>query len=318
MTAAEGARCAHRQWAASVAQTDVRGSAGCVTPSTRWSQVAVPIRHPHLRRADPDLHPALLAADRAGGCGLGRTAARRALHRGVGDLRHRPRDRRHGDVLVAVRQRARVHRREHRRHRRADARVDPWPRDLAAARAAREAASRRATPIPRASTSGRWPNDRPSASGRSAACSRRSRSAPSSSSSSIAIAMVPSMLAAGYDAFHSIWYSFYYSAMAFTNTGFSPNPGGMEPFVHDYWFQTHADDRRLPRQPRLPGDLRARPIVAHPAPLERAREAHAHHDGHPLRARRRRLPSARVQQPEDLRAAGCRLRPSSSRSSCRP
>src|SRR4029453_5087675 len=54
----------------------------------------------------------------------------------------------------------------------------------------------------------------------------------------IAIGMVPSMLAAGYDAFHSIWYSFYYSGMGFPNPGFSPNPGGLEPFVHDYWFQS--------------------------------------------------------------------------------
>ena len=54
----------------------------------------------------------------------------------------------------------------------------------------------------------------------------------------LAVAMIPSMLREGYDWFHSIWYSFYYSAMAFTNTGFSPNPGGMEPFEHDYWMQT--------------------------------------------------------------------------------
>jgi len=54
----------------------------------------------------------------------------------------------------------------------------------------------------------------------------------------IAIALMPSMLAAGYDAGHSIWYSLYYSAMAFTNTGFSPNPGGLLPFEHDYWMQT--------------------------------------------------------------------------------
>ena len=54
----------------------------------------------------------------------------------------------------------------------------------------------------------------------------------------IAIGMIPSMLAAGYDPFYSVWYSFYYSAMAFTNTGFSPNPGGLEPFVQDYWFQS--------------------------------------------------------------------------------
>jgi trk system potassium uptake protein TrkH len=54
----------------------------------------------------------------------------------------------------------------------------------------------------------------------------------------IAIAMIPSMLAAGYDGLHSVWYSFYYSAMAFTNTGFNPNPGGLAPFEHDYWMQT--------------------------------------------------------------------------------
>ena len=54
----------------------------------------------------------------------------------------------------------------------------------------------------------------------------------------IAIAMVPSMLVAGYDVLRAVWYSFYYSAMAFTNTGFSPNPGGMEPFVDDYWMQS--------------------------------------------------------------------------------
>ncbi|MGH3703452.1 MAG: TrkH family potassium uptake protein, partial [Agromyces sp.] len=54
----------------------------------------------------------------------------------------------------------------------------------------------------------------------------------------IAIAMIPSMLAAEYDVFHSVWYSFYYSAMAFTNTGFNPNPGGLAPFEHDYWMQS--------------------------------------------------------------------------------
>ncbi|WP_350347982.1 potassium transporter TrkG [Agromyces sp. G08B096] len=54
----------------------------------------------------------------------------------------------------------------------------------------------------------------------------------------IAVAMIPSMLIAGYDWWHSTWYSFYYSAMAFTNTGFAPNPGGLAPFVDDYWFQS--------------------------------------------------------------------------------
>jgi trk system potassium uptake protein len=40
----------------------------------------------------------------------------------------------------------------------------------------------------------------------------------------IAIGMVPSMLAAGYDFGTSVWYSSYYSVSAFTNTGFNPNP----------------------------------------------------------------------------------------------
>src|SRR5690606_34932411 len=47
--------------------------------------------------------------------------------------------------------------------------------------------------------------------------------------------LLPSMLVAGYDIWHSIWYAMYYAAMAFTNTGFSPNPGGLAPFEHDYW-----------------------------------------------------------------------------------
>lgn len=51
----------------------------------------------------------------------------------------------------------------------------------------------------------------------------------------IALAMIPSFLAVGYDPLLSVWYAFYYSAMAFTNTGFSPNPGGLEPFQHDFW-----------------------------------------------------------------------------------
>jgi trk system potassium uptake protein len=51
----------------------------------------------------------------------------------------------------------------------------------------------------------------------------------------IALAMIPSFLVAGYDVLLSIWYSFYYSAMAFTNTGFSPNPEGLEPFQQDFW-----------------------------------------------------------------------------------
>lgn len=54
----------------------------------------------------------------------------------------------------------------------------------------------------------------------------------------IAVAMVPSMLAAGYDMGTSVWYSSYYSVSAFTNTGFNPNPAGPVEFVDDYWFQS--------------------------------------------------------------------------------
>jgi Trk-type K+ transport system membrane component len=51
-----------------------------------------------------------------------------------------------------------------------------------------------------------------------------------------AIILFPRALAAGYDIAHSTWYSLYYAAMAFTNTGFTPNPDGLGPFVHDYTF----------------------------------------------------------------------------------
>ncbi|MET0784133.1 TrkH family potassium uptake protein [Leifsonia flava] len=51
-----------------------------------------------------------------------------------------------------------------------------------------------------------------------------------------ALVLFPRVLAAGYDLGHSIWYSVYYAAMAFTNTGFIPNPEGIAPFEHDYIF----------------------------------------------------------------------------------
>lgn len=54
----------------------------------------------------------------------------------------------------------------------------------------------------------------------------------------IAALMLPSVLAAGYPLGEGIWYSFYYSAMSFTNTGFTPNVGGLEMFAGDYWFLT--------------------------------------------------------------------------------
>jgi trk system potassium uptake protein len=52
----------------------------------------------------------------------------------------------------------------------------------------------------------------------------------------IALLMLPSMLAAGRSWLTAIWHSFYYSAMAFTNTGFNPNRAGVVEFADDYWF----------------------------------------------------------------------------------
>ncbi|HKH08588.1 MAG TPA: potassium transporter TrkG [Agromyces sp.] len=54
----------------------------------------------------------------------------------------------------------------------------------------------------------------------------------------IAIGLIPSVLAKGYDFGTSLWYSAYYSVSAFTNTGFSPNPLGAVEFADDYWFQS--------------------------------------------------------------------------------
>lgn len=52
----------------------------------------------------------------------------------------------------------------------------------------------------------------------------------------IAALMLPSVLAAGYALGDAIWYSIFYSAMAFTNTGFTPTVQGLDPFLSDYWF----------------------------------------------------------------------------------
>jgi Trk-type K+ transport system membrane component len=52
----------------------------------------------------------------------------------------------------------------------------------------------------------------------------------------VALAILPSVLAAGYDWGQALWYSIYYSAMSFTNTGVTPNIEGLAPFAQDYWF----------------------------------------------------------------------------------
>ena len=46
----------------------------------------------------------------------------------------------------------------------------------------------------------------------------------------------PRILAVGTPTGEAVWQSVYYAAMAFTNSGFSPNVGGLAPFANDYWF----------------------------------------------------------------------------------
>ena len=52
----------------------------------------------------------------------------------------------------------------------------------------------------------------------------------------IAILLYPGLLVAGVHWQTALWEAPYYAAMAFTNTGFTPNAGGLEPFRHDYFF----------------------------------------------------------------------------------
>src|SRR6478735_3120285 len=44
----------------------------------------------------------------------------------------------------------------------------------------------------------------------------------------LALFLYPSILLAGVDPLVALWEAPYYAAMAFTNTGFTPNPGGLE------------------------------------------------------------------------------------------
>jgi trk system potassium uptake protein len=54
----------------------------------------------------------------------------------------------------------------------------------------------------------------------------------------VALLLFPRMLIAGVDVGTAAWESLYYSAMAFTNTGFTPNVEGISAFATDYWFLT--------------------------------------------------------------------------------
>jgi trk system potassium uptake protein TrkH len=54
----------------------------------------------------------------------------------------------------------------------------------------------------------------------------------------IAVLLFPRILAAGVGFGEALWEAFYYSVMAFTNTGFLPNPEGITPYQGDVWFLT--------------------------------------------------------------------------------
>ena len=49
----------------------------------------------------------------------------------------------------------------------------------------------------------------------------------------VAAVVFPRLLIAGFDLWSAAWQSFYYAASAFTNTGFTPNPDGLQPFTTD-------------------------------------------------------------------------------------
>ena len=51
----------------------------------------------------------------------------------------------------------------------------------------------------------------------------------------IAVLLFPALLAAKVPFVAAIWEAPFYAAMAFTNTGFTPNAGGLTPFADDYF-----------------------------------------------------------------------------------
>ena len=54
----------------------------------------------------------------------------------------------------------------------------------------------------------------------------------------IALLLYPGLLLSGVEWHVALWEAPYYAAMSFTNTGFTPNPEGLAPFEHNYFFLT--------------------------------------------------------------------------------
>jgi trk system potassium uptake protein len=51
----------------------------------------------------------------------------------------------------------------------------------------------------------------------------------------LTVLLYPALLVAGVDPIDSLWQAPYYAAMAFTNTGFTPNSAGLAPYIKDYF-----------------------------------------------------------------------------------
>ncbi|MFT4050657.1 MAG: potassium transporter TrkG [Microbacterium sp.] len=54
----------------------------------------------------------------------------------------------------------------------------------------------------------------------------------------LAVLLYPALLVEGVGPLTALWEAPFYAAMSFTNTGFTPNAGGLEPFATDYYFLT--------------------------------------------------------------------------------
>lgn len=52
------------------------------------------------------------------------------------------------------------------------------------------------------------------------------------------VLLYPALLMAGVDPLTALWEAPFYAAMSFTNTGFTPNAGGLTPFADDYFLLT--------------------------------------------------------------------------------
>ena len=283
-------------------------------------ELAVALRDPHLRGADPRLHAAVLAADRASGRGQRRPA---------GTTRSSPRCRRSASPASSTVDMATY--------------WSPFGNavifigvniggvgvltlasilGLVISRGSdcARSSSPRATPTRRASTSARSPSVRRCASARSAGCcvtvaissaarhrGRRSRSrccracSPPGYDSARRALVQPLLLGDGLHE-HRIH---------------ARIPAASVPFVDDYWFLTILMAGVFLGSLGFPVIFALARTWRHAAPLERAREAHDHHHGHPLRRRRRRVPARSSTTTRGPTASSMRGTRSSSRSSCR-